>query len=571
MTDLHIRLKQRDCRTALLNQQTTLHPILQRVFSARDIQSFDEVEYSLKSLIPPQLITNLQQAAECIVRHLQNESRVLVFGDYDADGATSTALCVRALTSMGHKNCDFLLPDRFTDGYGVSAGVAEKIVALKPDLVITVDSGIASFKGLQLLQQANIDVIVTDHHLAADELPAATVIVNPNAFQQSEGKNLAGVGVAFYLMLEVRRVLRELRWFDVRPEPNLAECLDLVAIGTVADLVPLDYNNRILVNEGLKRLRAGACSVGIKKLIEISGRSRFSLTSQDIGFSLAPRLNAAGRLDNMTVGVQTLLCEDETSAAQLVNELETMNLYRREIQAQMTDQAVAMLPDVKQDRHRHGFVLYQQDWHEGVVGIIASKVKDITYRPVISFACADDGQLKGSGRSIAGIHLRDMLDLVDKAAPGIIVRFGGHAMAAGLTIKESELAHFTECFETVLQQHVDPLCFKNIAMSDGQIEASEITLELAKICRDAGPWGQKFPLPTFDGEFKVLDQRVLGNKHLKFVLTPKGAHKPVDAIKFFADDQQLKTNYQTLNIYYELNVNEFRGEQSLQLLIRNIF
>lgn len=571
MTVNKIPLQQRQCNAELLNQQTQLHPVLQRVFSAREIESFDEVEYSLRALLAPHNITNLNKAAECVVKHIRHDSSILIFGDYDADGATSTALCVRALTSMGHSRINFLLPDRFTDGYGVSSGVAEKIIALKPDLLITVDSGIASFKGLQKLQQANIDVIVTDHHLAAGELPVASVIVNPNAYAQSQGKNLAGVGVAFYLMLETRRLLREKKWFTERIEPNLAECLDLVAIGTVADLVPLDYNNRILVNEGLKRLRAGACSAGIKKLIEISGRSLNSLTSQDIGFAIAPRLNAAGRLDNMTVGVQTLLSEDETAATQLVVELDNMNSYRREIQQQMTEQATAMIPHVKRDKHQVGYVLYQPDWHEGVVGIIASKVKDLVYRPVISFAASGNGLLKGSGRSIAGIHLRDMLDLVDKANPGVIVKFGGHAMAAGLTIEERNLKQFIQSFETVLTHYVDPVCFQNVILSDGQIETVDFTLDLAKVCRDAGPWGQKFPVPAFDGKFKVLNQRVLSNKHLKFVLSPVKEHKPLDAILFFANEEQLKSNYQLLHIFYELQLNEFRGEQSLQLLIRTIF
>ncbi|MCP4075871.1 MAG: single-stranded-DNA-specific exonuclease RecJ [Gammaproteobacteria bacterium] len=566
-----IKLQQRECKPELLSATCNLHPVLQRVFSARDIRSFDEIDYSLKALSPPHLITNLEQAAQVLVGHLMKESNILIFGDYDADGATSTALCVRALILLGNKHIDFLLPDRFKDGYGISEGVADKIIAKKPDLVITVDTGISSFKGVSLLMQADINVIVTDHHLPADKLPDATVIVNPNAFEQSAGKNLAGVGVAFYLMLECRRLLREINWFDDRAEPNLAECLDLVAIGTVADLVALDYNNRILVNEGLKRLRAGACSAGIRKLIEVSGRSRHSLSSQDIGFSLAPRLNAAGRLDDMTIGVQTLLIDDEVTSTQLANELESMNQNRREIQAQMQDQALAMLPEVEQNINQFSFVLFQPDWHEGVVGIIASKVKDITYRPVISFAPAGDGLLKGSGRSITGIHLRDMLDLVDKTDPDLIIRFGGHAMAAGLTIKESDLAGFTECFEKTLMQHVDPVYFKNIVLSDGEIKGQEMTLELAKLLRDAGPWGQRFPAPSFDGQFKVLDQRVLSNKHLKFVVTAKDSHKPVDAILFFASDQQLKTNYQFFHIYYELNVNEFRGEQNPQLMIRHIF
>ncbi|MBT3204387.1 MAG: single-stranded-DNA-specific exonuclease RecJ [Gammaproteobacteria bacterium] len=566
-----IKLQQRPCNPQLLTADCSLHPVLQRVFSARDIQSFAEVEYALKALTPPHLITHLQQAAEILMGHLQQQSNILVFGDYDADGATSTALCVRALILMGHENINFLLPDRFKDGYGVSENVAKRIINLKPDLVITVDTGISSFKGLSLLKQENIEVIVTDHHLPADELPDVSVIVNPNAFNESAGKNLAGVGVAFYLMLELRRLLRKVSWFDDRPEPNLAECLDLVAIGTVADLVILDYNNRILVNEGLKRLRAGACSAGIRKLIEVSGKMRQSLSSQDIGFSIAPRLNAAGRLDDMTIGVQTLLIDDETVATQLAYDLEDMNKNRREIQSQMQDQALAMLPDVEHDQNRYSFVLYQQDWHEGVVGIIASKIKDVTYRPVISFASAGDGLLKGSGRSVTGVHLRDMLDLVDKSEPDLIIRFGGHAMAAGLTIKEQDLSRFTECFEKILQQHVDPVHFNNTLLSDGEINGQEMTLELAKILRDAGPWGQRFPAPSFDGQFKVLDKRILSNKHLKFVLTAKDSHSPIDAILFFATDQQLKTNYQDLHIFYELSVNDFRGEQNPQLMIRHIF
>jgi len=464
-----------------------------------------------------------------------------------------------------------VLPDRFTDGYGLSEGIAQRITLLKPALVITVDSGIASVKGVSILKQANIDVIVTDHHLPADVLPQADVIVNPNAFAGSQGNNLAGVGVAFYLMLALRSQLRESGWFDSRAEPNFAELLDLVAIGTVADLVALDYNNRILVHEGLKRLRAGACSCGIRKLVELSGRTLEHLTAQDIGFSLAPRINAAGRLDDMSIGVQTLLAEDEQSAIRLAAELEDMNRYRREIQSQMSEQAVAMLPNLEHAQQKYSHVLYQPDWHEGIVGIISSRIKDISGRPAISFAGAENGVLKGSGRSVSGVHLRDMLDLVDKAEPGLILKFGGHAMAAGLTIEASGLDRFTTRFEAVLQQQVDPSCFDNIILSDGEIEAGEMTLELARLLRNAGPWGQKFPLPSFDGEFKVLDQRVLSGRYLKFVLTSKKLHQPVDAIFFNVDEQQLKTNYQSLKIHYQLALNHYRGQESLQLLILNIF
>lgn len=565
-----IQLKQRYCDPQLLSQQSALHPIVQRVFSARKIRSFDEIHYSLSSLISPQQITHLAEAAELLATHVYKQSTVLIFGDYDADGATSTALCVKALNLLGHHKVSFYLPDRFVDGYGVSLNAAQRMIELNPQLVITVDTGIASFAGLTLLAEANIDVIVTDHHLPADQLPMATVIVNPNAFEISEGKNLAGVGVAFYLMLALRSQLRNSAWFESRPEPNLADCLDLVAIGTVADLAPLDFNNRILVNEGLKRIRAGACSAGIKKIIELSGRSQQNLSSQDIAFSVAPRINAAGRLDDMTVGVLTLLAEEQASASQLAFELDNMNSVRRELQGQMTHQAIAMLPEIDQSSVQHGLVLYQPDWHEGIVGIIASKVKDISFRPVICFAATEKGQLKGSGRSIAGIHLRDMLDLVDKSESGLIVRFGGHAMAAGLTIDKDSLARFQDTFERILQKHVDASCFNNIIEHDGEIESQDMTLQLAEQLRQAGPWGQKFPAPSFSGHFNVLDQRVLADKHLKFVLTTRDNHQPVDAILFNATDQQLTTNFQTLDIHYELTVNEFRNQQSLQLMIRHV-
>ena len=340
-------MKQRSSQKVLFSESSSISSVLQRIYSARNIQSSSDVEYALDKLLPPQQITHLSQAAECLAQHVQQQSAIIIFGDYDADGATSTALCVRALQAMGHRQVDFLLPDRFIDGYGLSEGVSKRVLKAKPNLVITVDTGIASVKGVDLLRQAKVDVIVTDHHLPAEKLPEASHIVNPNAFAESQGKNLAGVGVAFYLMLALRSELRETDWFDARPEPNLAGLLDLVAIGTVADLVPLDFNNRILVHEGLKRLRAGACSSGIKKLLELSRRNPKTLTSQDIAFSIAPRLNAAGRMDDMTIGVQALLAEDEKSATQLAIELDNMNQYRRERQGEMTQQALAMLPDIQ--------------------------------------------------------------------------------------------------------------------------------------------------------------------------------------------------------------------------------
>lgn len=546
--------------------------MLQRIFSAREISSFEETRYSVKNLLSPDGISHLAAAAQLLAQHVEQQSSILILGDYDADGATSTALCIRALKMLGHCNASFLLPDRVFDGYGVSGNIAQRIIEYAPQLVITVDTGIASFNGLQKLKQAGIDVIVTDHHLPAERLPEASVIVNPNAFSESAGKYLAGVGVAFYLMLALRSALRTSGWFKQRAEPNLADCLDLVAIGTIADLVPLDYNNRILVNEGLQRIRAGACSKGISKLLQLAGRSPEYLTSQDIGFTLAPRINAAGRLDDMSIGVKLLLSEDETSAAALAFELDSINSYRRELQGEMTQQAMQMLPAdlLTGNNSQYGYVLFQQSWHEGIVGIIASKIKDITFRPSISFAPAEDDALKGSCRSIPGVHIRDMLDLVDKKIPGIIRRFGGHAMAAGLSIEKSALEQFRQAFEQVLQQQIDPQCFENMVYYDAEIPAADINLQMAELIRDSGPWGQRFAVPTFVGAFKVLNQRVLSERHLKFVLDLEGQPDPVDAILFYASESELNTSFQSIRIHYELTVNVFRNQESVQLLIRHI-
>ena len=570
MTQPSIQLRQRSASPQLLAQSTDLHPLLQRIFSAREIASFAETDYALSGLIPPPRLSHIEQAARLLAEHMQQQSMILVFGDYDADGATSTALCIRALKMLGHQRVDYLLPDRVSDGYGVSQNAAQKIIEKNPQLVITVDTGIASFSGLQQLADAGIDVIITDHHLPADRLPPARVIVNPNANADAGGKNLAGVGVAFYLMLALRIQLRQQGWFDQRSEPNLAECLDLVAIGSIADLVPLDYNNRILVSEGLKRIRAGMCSRGISKLIELSGRRQAAISSQDIAFAVAPRINAAGRLEDMSIGVKTLLVEDDASAQDLALQLDDINRNRRELQGEMTEQALAMLPDIQQSADQHSYVLYQAEWHEGIVGIIASRIKDQTFRPSIAFARSEQGYLKGSCRSIPGIHIRDMLDLVDKSEPGLIIRFGGHAMAAGLTIEQHGLERFSDLFEQVLQDHVDASCFDQVIEHDGEIDAGDLNLQLAQLLLSAGPWGQRFPVPSFYGEFAVLDQRVVGQRHLKWLLSPGPEQQPVDAILFYAPEQAMNQQYRQLRIHYELGINEYQGMQSLQLLVRHI-
>ncbi len=552
---------------------TGLNPVFQRILAARGVNSLEQIDYQLKNMLPLEKIHNLHEAADLLCNAIQQKKKLLIFGDYDADGATSTALCMRALNLMGHEPVSYLMPDRFVDGYGLSLSVAERIAEYHPDCIITVDNGISSIDGIAHLRAQNIEVIVTDHHLPASQLPDASVIVNQNAWPEAtEGKNLAGVGVAFYLMLAARIGLREAGWFSAgRSEPNLACCLDLVAIGSVADLVAFDYHNRILVNEGLRRIRAGACCEGIKSLIRIAAKHLDNFTSTDIAFAIAPRINAAGRLDDMTVGVQCLLADTVDGANALANELNDINQHRREIQQQMAEEASRQMKQVDQGDFgaRKSIVLYQQDWHEGIVGIVASKIKEKYHRPSIVFTQSEDGQLKGSGRSISGIHLRDMLDVVDKRLPGSILKFGGHAMAAGLTLKNDALTAFVEAFETAIVEFNDMACFDLIIECDGELEASQLNLPFASELQNLSPWGQRFPLPTFVGEFEVINQRVLGGKHLKLTVQIE-SNSYIDAIAFFQPASLLEKHYQKIRIHYELSVNRFRGVDSVQLLVRDI-
>ncbi len=561
-----------------LPQDGSLNPVCRRILAARNIQSMAEADYSLRNLLPLDAIRNLQQAAELLAQCILQDRSILIFGDYDVDGATSTALCIRALALLGYQNTAFLMPDRFIDGYGLSVSAAQRIAELNPDCVITVDNGIASHEGVALLRKKNIEVIVTDHHLPASELPNASVIVNQNAWPDEKlGKNLAGVAVAFYLMLALRSTLRNRRWFNKqRVEPNLSCCLDLVAIGTVADLVPLDYNNRVLVSEGLKRIRAGLCGPGIKALIEIANKKFEYLSSTDVGFAIAPRINAAGRLEDMTTGVQCLITDDIVEARAMAGQLDEINRNRRDIQQKMADEAQQQLASLKdQELHNEfGIVLYQQGWHEGIVGIVAAKIREKYHRPSIVFANSDDGTLKGSGRSIPGIHLRDMLDGVDKRFPGMILKFGGHAMAAGLSLEAASLNQFAEAFDRVIEELADPSCFSAVIECDGELEHPYLSLQFAQTLDNLGPWGQRFPAPSFVGEFEVVSQRVLGKQHLKLLVKPLDCPdeniNTLDAIAFFQSASVLDKSFDQIHMHYELNINRFRGKESLQLLIRDI-
>ena len=566
----------RELAGSQLKPDAGLAPALWRILAGRGVNSLTETDYKLSAMLPIEAIKHLPEAAALLVDCLQKECGILIFGDYDADGATSTALCVRALGLFGHKRISYLIPDRVIDGYGLSVAAARRIIKARPDCVITVDNGIASIDGIALLRARNIDVIVTDHHLAAQTLPDATIIVNQNVWpEQTEGKNLAGVGVAFYLMLALRKALREAGWFNPqRTEPNLACCLDLVAVGSIADLVPLDFHNRVLVNEGLKRIRAGHCCAGIKSLIEISNKPLANINSADIGFAIAPKINAAGRLDDMSSGVQCLLADDQITADGLASQLNEINQLRKNIQQQMAHEAQTQLTRLNHAalQASHGIVLFQKGWHEGIVGIVASKVKEKYHRPCIVFAESGADVLKGSGRSVPGVHLRDMLDAVDKRCPGIILKFGGHAMAAGLSLQASALDLFTEIFQQVIAELAPANCFTGSIDCDGVLETEYLTLDFARQLQDFTPWGQCFPSPSFIGEFDVLDSRILAEKHIKFELAPRAvaAKASFEAIAFFQPREILEADFEHLHIHYELSINHFRNRQSLQLLIRDI-
>ena len=551
------------------------NPLLNRLYQSRGIHSVQELERSLQYLHRPQQLANIQKAVSLLVEAFKQQSRIVIVGDFDADGATSTALTLLALRQLGFENVDYLIPDRFSQGYGLSVAVAEMVLAKGTDLVVTVDNGISSFEGIALLKSHNIKVLVTDHHLPADTLPNADAMVNPNlADCNFPSKSLAGVGVAFYVMLALRSQMREEQLFSGK-EPNLAELLDLVALGTVADVVPLDYNNRILVHQGLNRIRSGHCRVGIRALAEVSKRDLTSLQASDLGFAIAPRLNAAGRLENMSLGVELLIAENMEIARRLAFELDSLNQTRKEFEQEMKTEALAIcatLPSLMQKEQAHGITLYQADWHQGVIGILASRIKDQFHRPVIAFAqeSEDSEYLKGSARSISGLHMRDLLERIDVKYPDLIIKFGGHAMAAGLTIHQNNFLKFQHIFDEVIDEIIEPEQLQGVIFTDGELSSNELNLQVAELLQQAGPWGQSFPEPIFEGEFKILQQRVLGGKHLKLMVEkPYGGL--FDAIWFNADLRVFPDlSIKSARLIYKLDINEFKGNKNLQLRIESI-
>ncbi len=551
-----------------------LHPVLQRIYLARGVASSSELDLSLAQLLPVSRLKGVEQAAALLAEKIAAGESLLIVGDYDADGATSTALAMLALRACGARAVDYLVPNRFDFGYGLTPELGEVAAGRKPGLIITVDNGISSIAGVARASELGMPVLVTDHHLPAEQLPGAAAIVNPNQpGDDFPSKHLAGVGVLFYLMVALLKRLKSDGWFE-RPglsEPNPADWLDLVAVGTVADLVPLDRNNRILVSQGLRRIRAGRCRAGIRALLEVANRSLARVVASDIGFVVGPRLNAAGRLEDMGLGIECLLTDSPQAAAEMADELDRLNRSRRAIEQEMRQQAeqsLARLHRLSEGELPDGLCLYDPEWHQGVVGILASRIKDQYHRPVIAFADGGEGVLKGSARSISGLHMRDLLERIASRHPGLVQRFGGHAMAAGLSLERANFEVFKTAYETEVTASVEPAMLQGTLLTDGELREGELCLELAQLLRDAGPWGQGFPEPLFEGEFRLLQQRVVGESHLKLRLGTLPGGDTVDGIAF--NQAALGDEVGRVKLAYRLDVNEFRGLCTPQLIVEYI-
>lgn len=555
-----------------------IHPVLRRIYANRNINDVDILEKNLQKLLPFDDLKNISLAAEILFESLKQQDSFLIIGDFDADGATSTSVAVKCLKMLGAEKVNFLVPDRFKYGYGLTPEIVEKAIdEFSPDIIITVDNGISSLDGVDVARAHGIKVVVTDHHLAGEELPKAHVIVNPNQpGDVFESKNLAGVGVIFYVMLALRSFLREQNWFATQKikDPNLGNVLDIVALGTVADVVPLDFNNRILVNQGLKRIRAGYACPGIQALIEISNRNSQNLVASDFGFCIGPRLNAAGRLEDMSIGISCLLADNLQEARVYANQLNTLNQERRVIESQMQEEALQALNSFTLENEEQvpsAIAIYDSNWHQGVIGILASRIKDRFHRPVIVFADGDEGEIKGSARSINHIHIRDVLDHIATLNPGLIKKFGGHAMAAGLTINKENFERFKKCFDSEVATLLKPEYLEQVVYSDGELQREEFDLSLAELLKNAEPWGQAFPEPVFDGTFKLVQQRIVGEKHLKLTLKNQATVEGIDAIAFNAINPEdrvspLMTGGE-VQVAFKMDVNEFRGKRSLQLIV----
>ncbi|MDI3323049.1 single-stranded-DNA-specific exonuclease RecJ [Pontibacterium granulatum] len=554
----------------LFNQ---VNPVLARIYASRGLHDLNDLGRNLKALLPDDDMRGVDTAVERLVKAVRLQERVLIVGDFDCDGATSTSVAILALRQMGLHHVDYLVPNRFDYGYGLSPEIVDVALARQPQLLITVDNGISSISGVKRAAEHGIDVIVTDHHLPGSELPEACAIVNPNQPECGfAAKSTCGVGVIFYVMIALRRALQQSGWFEQQriAPPNLAELLDLVALGTVADVVPLEQNNRILVHQGLQRIRAGRARPGILALLEVAGRQRHKLVASDLGFAVAPRLNAAGRLEDISIGIECLITDDADQARQLASTLDQLNRERRGIEEEMQHQALDLLGGLQLEAQSmpYGVCLYDETWHQGVIGILASRIKERMHRPVIAFAPGDEGEIKGSARSIAGFHVRDGLDAIAAANPGLLSKFGGHAMAAGLTLKAGDYQQFADAFDREVRRQLSESDLQETVLTDGALTAGEISIEMAEMLREAGPWGHQFPEPLFDGEFALLQQRIVGQKHLKMVLMDPASGLAVDGIHFNADlEQWPNDSVARVRAVYRLDINEFRGQRNVQLMV----
>ncbi len=570
-----MRIVNRSCDLEKASFSSTVAPLLQRIYQARGFNSDADLSLQLSRLPKPDLMLGVDKAVELLIDALNSKQRIVIVGDFDADGATSSALMVLALSAMGFESVEFLVPNRFDYGYGLTPEIVELAQNKSPHLIITVDNGISSVEGVDYANKLGIKVIVTDHHLPGLKLPNAAAIVNPNQPGcEFPGKNLAGVAVAFYVLSALRAKLRELSWFEENSiqEPNMAHYLDLVALGTVADVVPLDQINRALVHQGLLRIRAGQGRPGINALLKIAGKNPSQLVAADMGFAVAPRLNAAGRLDDISYGIQCLLTDDPREALDRAQELEQFNQDRKVIEREMQLEALKIVEGLSLDNTNKlpsALCLYQPDWHQGVVGLLASRIKEKYHRPVAVFAKDDSGMLKGSVRSIPGLHIRDALDAVATQNPGLITKFGGHAMAAGLSLDESKFDQFEKALQQQVVSTIDPEDLQATMHTDGQLNNDQFSMQTASVLRDAGPWGQAFPEPSFEGEFELISQRIVGENHLKVVLAPDSmASQSIDGIYFNIDNEKWPTSATRVRCVYRLDINEFRGRESLQLLIQ---
>ena len=551
-----------------------LHAVTRRVLAARGVLEPGPLDTSLTGLLPADTLGGMSQAVALIADVMQAGGRILVIGDFDADGATSTALAMRALRAFGAPDVGYLVPNRFEYGYGLTPEIVALAAREQPALIVTVDNGMSSVEGVLAAQAAGIRVVITDHHLPGARLPAADAIVNPNLTNDAfASKSLAGVGVIFYVMMALRAHLRAQGWFSARAvaEPNLAVLLDLVALGTVADVVPLDHNNRRLVAQGLARIRAGQCQPGISALIAAAGRNRARLTASDLGFAIGPRLNAAGRLADMALGIECLQCDDPQRCAAMAEQLDTLNRERRDIEETMRDTAFDLIESGLEQAARAefpaAFCVYHEAWHQGVVGIVAARIKDRFHRPAIAFARGDGSTLKGSARSIPGLHIRDALDSVAAGHPGLLSRFGGHAMAAGLSLEHAHLPAFSAAFEHEVGVRLGAEALDRHLATDGELASSDFTLALARELAQVAPWGQGFPEPRFVGRFRIEDRRIVGTSHARLVLRQVDGGDTLAAIAFGAAGEGWFKDASAIRAVYKLDINDYGGLETLQLVI----